>query len=283
MSLYISPTGNPRQGGPDRGYDESIGLDIDGSVVGPVPGVDGSSYYDYDLLNRPSVSGSGIIIPPMNDGFPKRSDYTNAPDQNKQFFNADGTLKKKSNGMADAFRLKSFVEDDQSATLDTMTETTNNGVVGDVNIVKDVSFPMESEIVIKKDNQDTAIKGILEQNSINDIFFSDMNMKGLQQTIRYKVFQNTNQVVSEQSSNDLYIIMRSIMLQFANFMTGIDNIGEEIRRLNGKVIEYAVENVSSNVQQHAGYIDKLSKLPVPLDAPAYLNKKNFTYDISNLL
>ena len=74
MSLYISPTGNPRQGGPDRGYDESIGLDIDGSVVGPVPGVDGSSYYDYDLLNRPSVSGSGIIIPPMNDGFPKRSE-----------------------------------------------------------------------------------------------------------------------------------------------------------------------------------------------------------------
>ena len=276
MSLYVSNEG-ARQGS----YDESIGLDIDGDIVSSTPG--GDNYYDYDLLNRPSVSGSGIIIPPMNDGFPKRSDYTNARDQNKQFFNADGTLKERSDGMADAFRLKAFVSDDQSATLDTMTETTNNGVVGDVNIVKDVSFPMESEIVIKKDNQDTAIKGILEQNSINDIFFSDMNMKGLQQTIRYKVFQNTNQVVSDQSSNDLYIIMRSIMLQFANFRADVENIAEEIRRLNGKVIEYAVENVSSNVQQHAGYIDKLSKLPVPLDAPAYLNKKNFTYDISNLL
>ena len=276
MSLYVSNEG-ARQGS----YDESIGLDIDGDIVSSTPG--GDNYYDYDLLNRPGVSGSGIIIPPMNDGFPKRSDYTNARDQNKQFFNADGTLKERSDGMADAFRLKAFVNDDQSATLDTMTETTNNGLLGDVNIVKDVSFPMESEIVIKKDNQDTAIKGILEQNSINDIFFSDMNMKGLQQTIRYKVHQNTNQVVSEQSSNDLYIIMRSIMLQFANFRTDVENIAEEIRRLNGKVIEYAVENVSSNVQQHAGYIDKLSKLPVPLDAPAYLNKKNFTYDISNLL
>jgi hypothetical protein len=276
MSLYVSNEG-ARQGS----YDESIGLDIDGDIVSSTPG--GDNYYDYDLLNRPSVSGSGIIIPPMNDGFPKRSDYTNARDQNKQFFNADGTLKDRSDGMADAFRLKAFVNDDQSATLDTMTETTNNGIIGDVNIVKDVSLPMESEIVIKKDNQDTSIKGILEQNSINDIFFSDMNMKGLQQTIRYKVFQNTNQVVSDQSSNDLYIIMRSIMLQFANFRTDVENIAEEIRRLNGKVIEYAVENVSSNVQQHAGYIDKLSKLPVPLDAPAYLNKKNFTYDISNLL
>ena len=33
-----------------------------------------------------------------------------------------------------------FVKDDQSATLDTMTETTNNGILGDVNIVKDVSL-----------------------------------------------------------------------------------------------------------------------------------------------
>jgi hypothetical protein len=276
MSLYVSNEG-ARQGS----YDESIGLDIDGDIVSSTPG--GDNYYDYDLLSRPGVSGSGIIIPPMDDGFPESSGYTDKADQNKQFFNADGTLKDRSDGMAHAFRLKQFVEDDQLATLDTMTEAVNNGRLGDVKVVKDVSFPMEGEIVIKKDNQDTAIKGILEQNSINDIFFSDMNMKGLQQTIRYKVYKNINKVISEQSSNDLYIIMRSIMLQFANFRTGVDNIAEEIRRLNEMVIEYAVENVSSNVQQHAGYVNDLSKLPTPMDMPVYHNKKNFTYDISNLL
>ena len=73
------------------------------------------------------------------------------------------------------------------------------------------------------------------------------------------------------------------MLQFANFRTGIDNIVDEVRRLNEKVVEYAVENVSSNVKQHKGYVDKLSKLPVPLDMPVYHNKANYTYDISNLL
>ena len=77
--------------------------------------------------------------------------------------------------------------------------------------------------------------------------------------------------------------MRSIMLQFANFRTGIDNIVDEVRRLNEKVIEYAVDNVSSNVKQHKGYVDKLSKLPVPMDMPVYHNKSNYTYDISNLL
>ena len=282
MSLYVSPKDNDRQGE----YDESIGLDIDGEIVMDAPpALDGSAqaYYDYDLLSRPGVSGSGIIIPPMDDGFPERGGYTDKADQNKQFFNADGTLKDRSDGMAHAFRLKQFVEDDQLATLDTMTETANNGRLGDVKVVKDVSFPMDGEIVIKKDNQDTAIKGILEQNSINDIFFSEMNMKGLQQTIRYRVYQNINKVISEQSSNDLYIIMRSIMLQFANFRIGVDNIADEIRRLNEKVIEYAVGNVSSNVQQHAGYVNDLSKLPTPMDMPVYHNKKNFTYDISNLL
>ena len=53
--------------------------------------------------------------------------------------------------------------------------------------------------------------------------------------------------------------------------------------VNEKVIEYAVENVSSNVKQHKGYVDKLSKLPVPLDLPVYHAKKNTTYDISNII
>ena len=77
--------------------------------------------------------------------------------------------------------------------------------------------------------------------------------------------------------------MRSIMLQFANFRVGIDEIIDEIKRLNQRVIDYAVDNISSNVQQHKGYIDKLSKLPIPLDLPVYHNKNNFTYDISNLI
>ena len=55
MSTYISDAG-PRGGN----YDEAIGLDIDGELVGEV----GTNLYDYDLLSRPSVSGSGIIIPP---------------------------------------------------------------------------------------------------------------------------------------------------------------------------------------------------------------------------
>ena len=143
-----------------------------------------------------------------------------------------------------------------------MTESVNNGRLSDVKVVNDLSTLVEKEITMKNDNSESSIKGILEENSLNSLFFSDTNMKVIQDTLRYRVYKNTNQVISPQSQNDLYIIMRSIMLQYANFRIGIDNIVEEIKRLNEKVLEYSVENVSSNVKQHQGYIEDLSKLPV---------------------
>jgi len=260
MSLYIS--GDPRTGN----YNENVGIDIDGEIVGePGSAPDGGNYYDYDLLSRPSVggSGSGIIIPPADDGFPSLDDYIINPDGSKQ--------------------LKKFIVNNQSDPLNTMFGDVNNGRMNDVKVVKEVSGPENTDIVIKKDNNESSIKGLLEQNSVNDIFFSEVNTKVVQDTIRYKVHQNTQQVISDQSTNDLFIIMRSIMLQFANFRTGVDNIVDEIKRLNEMVVKYSVENISSNVKQHQGYIDDLSKLPTPMDMPVYHNKRNFTYDISNLL
>lgn len=256
MSTYIADIS---RGG---NYNEEVGLDIDGDIIGTTP--DGN-LYDYDLLSRPKVgvSGSGIIIPPeLDDGFPSVDDYIVNPDGSK-------TLKK-------------FIQGD-SVSLGTMTESVNNGRLSDVKVVNDLSTLVEKDITMKNDNSESSIKGILEENSLNSLFFSDTNMKVIQDTLRYRVYKNTNQVISPQSQNDLYIIMRSIMLQYANFRIGIDNIVEEIKRLNEKVLEYSVENVSSNVKQHQGYIEDLSKLPVPMDHPSYHNKRNFTYDISNTL
>ncbi len=259
MSTYIA---NEVRGG---NYNESVGLDIDGDIV--VQNYrPGENLYDYDLMSRPGVgvSGSGIIIPPeMDGGFPNIDDYISNPDGSKT--------------------LKSSLAEDQSASLNTMTGDVNNGRLGDIKVVEDIKVPEGTDIIINKDNSDSSIKGILEENSLNSLFFSEMNVKAIQDTLRYRVYQNTEQVISEQSSNDLFIIMRSIMLQYANFRVGVDNIVDEIRRLNAKVLDYAVENVSSNVKQHQGYVEDLSKLPVPMDMPVYHNKRNFTYDISNLL
>ena len=258
MSLYVS---TDARGGD---YNEETGLDIDGSLIGiegSAPG--GGNYYDYDLMSRPSVSGSGVIIPgEVDTGFPSVDDYIINPDGSRQ--------------------LKKFMNNDPNGSLDMMTDNVNNGRLNDIKVVQEMTKD-NSQIIINKDNTDTAIKGLLEHSAVNDIFFSEMNTKVIQDTIRYKVHQDTQQVISEQSSNDLYIIMRSIMLQFANFRTDVDDVVPELKRLNAKVVEYSASNITSNVMQHKGYIDDLSKLPVPMDAPVYQNKQNYTYDISNLL
>ena len=268
MSLYVSSNERISVPGIRDAYNEAKGLDIDGSIVGEVGSApSGLNYYDYDLLSRPSVSGSGVIIPgPVDSGFPSIDDYV-------EVIYPDGSKSK---------QLKKFMNDDPNGSLNMMTDNINNGRLNDVKVVQEI-VPDNAEIIINKDNTDTAIKGLLEHSAVNDIFFSEMNTKVIQDTIRYKVHQETQQVISEQSSNDLYIIMRSIMLQFANFRSDVENVVPELRRLNAKVVEYASGNISSNVKQHKGYIDDLSKLPVPLDAPVYQNKQNYTYDISNLL
>lgn len=226
-------------------------------------------YGDIEVRSQPVFGGGGgVLFEPDGGGFPDPDDY-------ERTVNPDGTI---------SISKKSFLSSSQSQPLDSMVESVNNGRISSINVVNDVIGDKKGDIVIHKDNQDTSVKGLLEKNSLNDIFFSDMNMKVLQDTIRYKVHEITKKVISVQSQNELYIIMRSIMLQFANFRTDVDNLADEIKRLNKKVVEYSVDNISSNVLQHDGYIKDLSKLPDPMDRPVVSNSsKNFTYDISNLL
>ena len=77
--------------------------------------------------------------------------------------------------------------------------------------------------------------------------------------------------------------MRSIMLQFGNFTNNVGEVLEEVKKLNAKVITYCIDNVSSNVLQHVKYLEDISRIPMPMERPEYLNKDNYTYNISNLL
>ena len=252
------------------GPDASVGVDLDQQIyAGPVGqqinGKDPNAYGDYEVLNSPNLSGGSFVIPSQPDmGIPTRYEAR------------DGTTD---------YRMDKMLDIDQTRPLeDVIMGETFNGRLHDVSIVKDAILPHgDGDLVIQKDNNETSIRGLLEKNAVNDIFFSDMNIKGLQDSIRYGVHLKTEKVISNQSSNELYTIMRSIMLQYANFQTSTDHLLDEVRRLNGKVILYSVDNVSSNVLQHIGYIADLSRLPEPIERPVLTERNNFTYDISNLL
>jgi len=231
--------------------------DIDKQLAYVEGGEDGAgkrgpqNFYEFDLKSTPSVSGPQLVIPHKQD--------TGIPN----FINNN-------------------ILGDSSATLGDMVDGVNNGRVSDVRDLNPV-IPEQKQAIINSDNKYTAVKGIIEETALSDIFFSDMNMDAVQKSIRYKVHENTSKVIAKQSENTLYIIMRSIMLQYGNFKVSATNLVDEIQNLNKMVIDYSSENITSNVRQYMGYLDDIQTLPVPLDRAMYNNKDNYTYDISNLL
>ena len=164
------------------------------------------------------------------------------------------------------------------------SDSFNNGRMGDIKMIDNVKVTSEQDIVIRSDNKETAVKGLVEESALSNYFFSEMNTKVIQDTLRYKVYQNTNMIVDYQSSQELYIIMRSILLQHGNFKVSTSDIVTEIQTLNALVVNYATGEVSSNVTQYQGYLSDLETLPAPFDRPAYSGgSDNNTYDISNFI
>ncbi len=128
-----------------------------------------------------------------------------------------------------------------------------------------------------------SMKGIVEETPLSDIFFSKMNMDLVQKAIRYNVHQRTRKVIEPQSTNEIFIVMRSIYLQNGDSGTQSAMIKSEIQKLNGMVIDFCVKQVVNQLDLHDEYTKRISSLPIPLDNPTYDNKQDFTFNISNLM
>tara|TARA_B100000902_G_C27306499_1_gene915801 strand:- start:1871 stop:2524 length:654 start_codon:yes stop_codon:yes gene_type:complete len=167
-----------------------------------------------------------------------------------------------------------------SQSLDTLMGEINNGRMHDIDKMIDDSIISQETIIIDTQSTDS-VKGILEESNLSRLFFSPQNIEALHSMIRYYVHKMTDgKVVSKQSPDELFIVMRSILLQYGNFIN--TNVLQEIKRLNSKVVTICSDKVSQEVLQYNKYVSDLQNLPVPLDNPHYVNKNNFTYDISNL-
>ncbi len=163
-----------------------------------------------------------------------------------------------------------------------MENNENNGYIRDVYNTTQQKYFERNEPPLFKTNNTQPLRGILEETTLSNLFFSDMNKEAIQKTIRYEIYKTLNKEISYQSDISLMIIMRSMYLQFANSVVHSDDIIETVRGLNKRVVEYSVDNIKPQLEQHDGYMEKISNAPVPLEHPAYVNKQNFTYDISNL-
>lgn len=116
-------------------------------------------------------------------------------------------------------------------------------------------------------NVNSMFKNIHGETLLNTLFFSDKNIKQIQNSIRFLVYKYTDQTIDEQSRTDLLIIMRSIYLEYLNqppeYSDKLDNktkaivlkqTRDEISRLNNIVVNEIVPKVVSELQQYLDYL-----------------------------
>jgi len=110
-----------------------------------------------------------------------------------------------------------------------------------------------------------AVRGVLHQNPLSDIYFSQTNINALQDAIRYQVYQRSNgkHTIGRQSDTELQVIMRSIYLQYSKNQP-YDVVGQ-VKVLNKMVLDYAVPIILREIGQYSQYRKDASTLPVPLE------------------
>ena len=167
--------------------------------------------------------------------------------------------------------------------MTTQKPANENGFMRDIYHTTRNQYIEVNEPSIFNNRREYSLKGIIQETPMSNLFFSDMNIRSLQWTIRYRIFKEKNKKISYQSENELFVIMRSIYLQYANSIVNSKEMLTNLRTLNKMVIDYTVKNVSDQLDQYDNYITKISSAPIPLAHPQYENGNNYTYDMSNLI
>jgi Family of unknown function (DUF5761) len=117
----------------------------------------------------------------------------------------------------------------------------------------------------------------IELNATGELFMSPMNVDALQDAIRYQVYVRSAglHTIGRQSDLELSTIMRALHLQHGRNTTGPGGAPdlEEVRRLNGIVIEYSVGRIVSEIGIYQQYRRDISSLPVPMARGEFSSSK----------
>ena len=118
-----------------------------------------------------------------------------------------------------------------------------------------------------------SIKGNLSENSLNSLFFSELNLDAIQLGIKNLVAKKTNgkHILGRQSDTELRIIMRSIYLQYGRNLN--EDIILQVKDLNKKVLDYCVPKILINIEQYEQYIIDASNVHVPLERSQNVSNK----------
>jgi hypothetical protein len=152
-----------------------------------------------------------------------------------------------------------------------------NGRVTHTELEKSKSIPLflgeKGSKVVQNNFQEEMLYGIQETSQLNQLFFSRKNLDLIQDMMRYRVYMKSNKkyIIGKQSNTEIQIVMRSIYLQQSTNLP--TNIKEQIIYLNNLVVDWCVEKIIPEVEQHIGYIRDISYYPNPIDLPKNMSQK----------
>lgn len=123
-------------------------------------------------------------------------------------------------------------------------------------------------------------KNLYGETPLTFLFFSDKNIKNIQNLIKLNVHKQINYIIDDQSNNELMIIMRSIFLEYSSHPALIsEEMSEterqilfkkytnEVDRLNKIVVQEIVPKIVSQIQQYVDYLRDASQQPYYMDKP----------------
>lgn len=138
---------------------------------------------------------------------------------------------------------------------------------------KDIVETIDQRVIFDTSILDS-VKGNFDDTMLSFNFMSRDNSDVIQDTIQTKVYQSLlNKIgkgvnIGMQSNEQLYIIMRSILLQHGDMaITNKSRMIEHIMHLNDLVVNYCVNNIIDSVLNYNKYVYDKSVLPIPENRP----------------
>ena len=103
------------------------------------------------------------------------------------------------------------------------------------------------------------------ESPLNTLFFSEFNQNLLQRGIRQAFKNKTGIAIDRQNPDDLYSIMRVVFIN--NSGDHYSRVNEQVKMMNERVIETAIEQIQTGVAQYMAYARDIDTIAVPLDRP----------------
>lgn len=109
-------------------------------------------------------------------------------------------------------------------------------------------------------------------DEVGRIFFSNDNLKRIQNMIKKEVGIRTNNVFKldeEQDYNDLVIAMKAVYYEHNRFVPV--EIVRQVKVLNRKLIDYIMPDIITQIKQSYSYIQEINKPLEPITRPLNVN------------